>query len=103
MFMTWKRRQIAASIGNRVLEKYLDLTGKNDTKYEPELLVSSFNIVLVKRPMHRWEDNIKINLREVRWERHELDRFGSRHGQAAGSCECGNEPPGSIKCGEFLE
>jgi hypothetical protein len=20
----------------------------------------------------------------------------------AGSCECSNEPPGSIKCGEFL-
>jgi hypothetical protein len=20
----------------------------------------------------------------------------------AGACECGNEPPGSIKCGEFL-
>jgi hypothetical protein len=24
-------------------------------------------------------------------------------GQVAGSCECGNEPPGSIKCGEFLD
>jgi hypothetical protein len=21
----------------------------------------------------------------------------------AGSCECGNETPGSIKCGEFLD
>ena len=20
-----------------------------------------------------------------------------------GACECGNEPPGSIKCGEFLD
>jgi hypothetical protein len=26
-----------------------------------------------------------------------------RLGQVAGSCECGNEPPGSIKCGEFLD
>jgi hypothetical protein len=24
-------------------------------------------------------------------------------GQAAGTFECGNEPPGSIKCGEFLD
>ena len=23
-------------------------------------------------------------------------------GQVVGSCECGNEQPGSIKCGEFL-
>jgi hypothetical protein len=22
--------------------------------------------------------------------------------QVAGTCECGNEPSGSIKCGEFL-
>ena len=26
-----------------------------------------------------------------------------RLGQVAGSCECGNEPSGSIKCGEFLD
>jgi hypothetical protein len=26
-----------------------------------------------------------------------------RIGQVAGSCECSNEPPGSIKCGEFLD
>jgi len=24
-------------------------------------------------------------------------------GQVAGNCECGNEPSGPIKCGEFLE
>jgi len=24
-------------------------------------------------------------------------------GQVAGSCECGNEPSGSIKCGKFLD
>jgi hypothetical protein len=24
-------------------------------------------------------------------------------GTGAGSCECGNEPPGFIKCGEFLD
>jgi len=40
-----------------------------------------------------WEDNIKMDLQEVRWG-HGLDLSGS---------ECGNEPSGSIKCGEFLD
>ena len=26
-----------------------------------------------------------------------------RQGQVSGNCECGNEPLGSIKCGEFLD
>jgi hypothetical protein len=30
-----------------------------------------------------------------------LDRTGS--GQVAGTCECGNEPLDSIKCGKFLD
>jgi len=33
---------------------------------------------------------------------HGLDRAGSGWGQAAGTCECGNEPLSSIKCGEFF-
>ena len=32
-----------------------------------------------------------------------LDLSGSGQGQAAGTCECGNEPSGSIKYGEFLD
>jgi len=32
-----------------------------------------------------------------------LDRAGSGQGQVAGTCECGNESSGSIKCGEFLD
>ena len=32
-----------------------------------------------------------------------LDRAGSGKGQVAGTCDCGNELSGSIKCGEFLE
>jgi hypothetical protein len=32
-----------------------------------------------------------------------LDWAGSGHRQVAGNCECGNEPSGSIKFGEFLE
>jgi len=33
---------------------------------------------------------------------HGLDRSASRQGQVAGTCECGNEPSGSIKYGKFL-
>ena len=32
-----------------------------------------------------------------------LDRSGLGYGQVAGTYEWGNEPPGSIKYGEFLE
>jgi hypothetical protein len=31
-----------------------------------------------------------------------LDGAGSGEGQVAGTCECGNEPKGSIKCGKIL-
>ena len=34
---------------------------------------------------------------------HRLSRSGSGQEQVADSCECGNEPSGSIKCGEFLD
>ena len=34
---------------------------------------------------------------------YELDLAGSGCGQVAGTCECGNETLGSIKCGEFLD
>ena len=32
-----------------------------------------------------------------------LDRGGSGQGLLAGTCECGYEPSGSIKCGEYLD
>ena len=35
------------------------------------------------------------------WE-YVLDRFVSGQGQVTGTCECGNEPSGSIKWGNFL-
>jgi len=34
---------------------------------------------------------------------HRLDLSGSGYGQVADTCECGNEPSGSIKCGDFLD
>ena len=32
-----------------------------------------------------------------------LDRAESGQAQVVGTCECGNEPSGSIKCEEFLD
>jgi len=36
------------------------------------------------------------------WE-YGLDRAGSGQGQVAGPYEWGNEPSGSINCGEFVD
>ena len=55
---------------------------------------------LLGRPRRRWEDNIKMHLQEVGCG-YGLDQAGSGLGQVVGTCECGNEPSGSIKCGEF--
>ena len=32
-----------------------------------------------------------------------LDWAGPGYRQVADACECGNEPLGSVKCGEFLD
>jgi hypothetical protein len=53
------------------------------------------------RPRFIWEDNIKIDLREVVWG-NRLDRSGAEYGQVADSCEYGDEPSDSVKCGKFL-
>jgi len=50
----------------------------------------------IGRPRRRWEDNIKVDLQEV-------DVVVWTGSEVAGICECGNEPSGSIKCGEFFE
>ena len=47
-------------------------------------------------------DNIKMDLQEVELG-HGLYGAGSGKEQVAGTCECGNEPLGSINCGEFLD
>ena len=54
------------------------------------------------RPRRRWEDNIKMDLEEVGWW-HGLDLSGSGQGQMVGTCKCGDELSGSIKCWEFLD
>jgi hypothetical protein len=55
------------------------------------------------RPRRRWEGNIKMDLQEVEcgvWTGLGQLRKGT---QVAGTCERGNEPSGSIKCGELLD
>jgi len=54
-------------------------------------------------PRRRWEDNIKIDIRERSWEGCGLDSSGSGYGLVAASCENGNEPSCSIKGWEFLD
>ena len=46
-------------------------------------------------------NNIQIDLQEVGEGTHWLDVSEQEH--VADSCECGNEPWGSIKCGEYLD
>ena len=54
------------------------------------------------RPRPRWEDNVKMDLQEV--ECGGMDwSIWLRIGTGAGTCECGNEQSGSIKCREFLD
>jgi hypothetical protein len=68
------------------------------------------------RPRRRWQDNIKMDLQEVRcgamgWMELDLDRkCGNEYSgsikcgnEPSGSIKCGNEPSGSIKCKEFLD
>jgi len=45
----------------------------------------------------RWQDNIKMDLKETRLKECELDSFNCGQGHAAGSCETS----GFIKCWEF--
>jgi hypothetical protein len=54
------------------------------------------------RPRRRWEDYNKMGLQEVGCG----GCIGSswlRLGTGGSICECGNEPSGSIKCGELLD
>jgi hypothetical protein len=48
----------------------------------------------LQRPRRRWQDNIKMDLREVEW---------GWEIWVAGFCAYGNKISGSIKCGEFLK
>jgi hypothetical protein len=55
------------------------------------------------RPRRRWEDNIKMDLQEVGWGDMDWIDMAEDRDRWRGSCECGNEPSGFIKRGEFLD
>jgi hypothetical protein len=48
------------------------------------------------RPWCRWEDNSKINFREIESDDCGLEPYASGQGPMAGSCEHGNESSGPI-------
>jgi hypothetical protein len=54
----------------------------------------------LERRSHRWEDNIKMDCKEIGCG---LNSSGSEHSPDTGSCEHGNELLVSVKCGEFLD
>ena len=52
---------------------------------------------------HTGEDNIKMDLKEVGWKGVDCINLTEDIDKWWGSCEHGNEPLGSIKCGEYLK
>ena len=54
------------------------------------------------RPRRTWEGNIEMDLQEVGWRVIDWIHLAQDRDRWQGCGECGNEPSGSIKCGEFL-
>jgi len=52
------------------------------------------------RPTRRWVDNVRMDLQEVGCGY--MDWIGLAHDRERWRT-CGNEPSGSVKCGEFLD
>ena len=55
----------------------------------------------LRRPRRRWMHNVRMDLQEVdvgMW----MDWAGPGKIYVAGSCECGNEHSGSLKCAEYF-
>jgi hypothetical protein len=66
------------------------------------------NLVGNQRERDHFEDpgiNGRIIVRCIfrKWDGGAWTGSGSGYGQVASTYECGNEPSGSIKCGEFLD
>jgi hypothetical protein len=75
--------------------EYEEYMGTKKSVYKVSVGKPDGNIP-IERPSRRWEDIIKINLREIVWD--DVDWV-----YLAGFCEHGNETLGSIKCFELLE
>jgi hypothetical protein len=56
----------------------------------------------VGRFRRRWEDNIRIHFREIGWCVIDWIHPAQDRDRVEGSCEHGNEPPGSVKCWKNL-
>jgi hypothetical protein len=54
-------------------------------------------------PKRKWEDNIKMDLKYIRWKGTWNGFIWPRMGKEAGSCELGDETSVSIKRGGFFE
>jgi hypothetical protein len=54
------------------------------------------------RPRHRWEDTIKMDLREIGFGGAEWIHLAQDRGRWRTLVNC-DEPSGSIKCREFLD
>ena len=57
----------------------------------------------LERPRRRWENNIKMDLQEVECEGMDWIGLAQDGVRWRGTCECGNELLGSIKCRDFLD
>ena len=55
----------------------------------------------IGRSGHEWKYKIRVNLQHVVFGMNGLACSGSGKGQLAGTCECGNEPSGSINSKDF--
>jgi hypothetical protein len=51
-----------------------------------------------ERPRRRWEDDTKMDLREIGWGGMDWNDLSQDKNQWEGSFEHGNEPSGSMKC-----
>jgi hypothetical protein len=71
----------AYSMNGKKMNTYRILVGKPEAKRP------------LGRPRRRWVGNIKMDLRDIRWDDMDLINLAQEHG---------NEPSGSIKCCEFL-
>jgi hypothetical protein len=57
--------------------------------------------IALGRLRRRYADGIKMHLQETGWGGMDWSAVAQERQVVEGAFECGNEPSGSIKCGEF--